>query len=444
MGTGADVRDILELSADGEMVAPISKRDLLLQTDKKKSKKLAETPTFKRPEGMHREVYALLYSDNKDAPPVLPSDSSQGYRTVKARLGCRVVRAWRWTPFTHPARTDGAVFHHWRRATDQPSEYPFARFNKSVQVPVFTEQEYASHLQHDDWSRAETDHLLDLCQRFDLRWVVMHDRYDCNTYKRRSVEDLKERYYSMTSRLLRARAPPGTEPRAVPAFDAEHERRRKQQLERLFSRTPEQLAEEETLVSELRRIESRKKERERATQDLHKLMGAATSATDHRAHERKASKKKATHRRGDSGDRAAVLETAGIKFPDAKSAGVMLRSQRMKLPSSVGQKKVKAIEQILTELGIDLSPMPTEEVVLLYNELRSDLVLLYELKQALGTCEYERHTLTHRYHNLRAIAGGSEPPTTAPAPPGGRRGRAGAASAGAAPILLLRVDRRDP
>ncbi|CAM9324464.1 unnamed protein product [Lampetra planeri] len=43
----------------------------------------------------------------------------------------------------------------------------------------------------------------------------------------------------------------------------------------------------------------------------------------------------------------------------------------MKLPSSVGQKKVKAIEQILTELGIDLSPMPTEEVVLLYNELRS-------------------------------------------------------------------------
>lgn len=31
----------------------------------KKSKKSSETLTFKRPEGMHREVYALLYSDKK-------------------------------------------------------------------------------------------------------------------------------------------------------------------------------------------------------------------------------------------------------------------------------------------------------------------------------------------------------------------------------------------
>ena len=33
--------------------------------DQKKSKKSSETLTFKRPEGMHREVYALLYSDKK-------------------------------------------------------------------------------------------------------------------------------------------------------------------------------------------------------------------------------------------------------------------------------------------------------------------------------------------------------------------------------------------
>lgn len=31
----------------------------------KKTKKATETLTFKRPEGMHREVYALLYSDKK-------------------------------------------------------------------------------------------------------------------------------------------------------------------------------------------------------------------------------------------------------------------------------------------------------------------------------------------------------------------------------------------
>lgn len=37
----------------------------LIYPFQKKSKKTTETLTFKRPEGMHREVYALLYSDKK-------------------------------------------------------------------------------------------------------------------------------------------------------------------------------------------------------------------------------------------------------------------------------------------------------------------------------------------------------------------------------------------
>lgn len=47
-----------------------------------------------------------------------------------------------------------------------------------------------------------------------------------------------------------------------------------------------------------------------------------------------------------------VLEPTGIKFPDFKSSGVTLRSQRIKLPSSLGQKKLKGIEQTLTELKL--------------------------------------------------------------------------------------------
>ena len=46
------------------------------------------------------------------------------------------------------------------------------------------------------------------------------------------------------------------------------------------------------------------------------------------------------------------VSSSGIKFPDVKTSGVSLRSQKMKLPGSVGQKKAKAIEQLLTELGI--------------------------------------------------------------------------------------------
>jgi DNA methyltransferase 1-associated protein 1 len=48
------------------------------------------------------------------------------------------------------------------------------------------------------------------------------------------------------------------------------------------------------------------------------------------------------------------VEAAGIKFPDFKGSGVSLRSQRMKLPASVGQKRTKAIEQLLQELSIGI------------------------------------------------------------------------------------------
>lgn len=44
--------------------------------------------------------------------------------------------------------------------------------------------------------------------------------------------------------------------------------------------------------------------------------------------------------------------------------------------------------------------MPTEEIVQMFNELRSDLVLLYELKQAHSNCEYEQQMLRHRYEAL--------------------------------------------
>ena len=55
-----------------------------------------------------------------------------------------------------------------------------------------------------------------------------------------------------------------------------------------------------------------------------------------------------------------LQDTGGIKFPDFKASGVYLRSQRMKLPPSVGQKKTKAIEQLLEVAGVDANPVPSE------------------------------------------------------------------------------------
>lgn len=118
-----------------------------------------------------------------------------------------------------------------------------------------------------------------------------HTHSLCPYPQKRSVEDLKERYYHICAKLANVRAVPGTDLK-IPVFDAGHERRRKEQLERLYNRTPEQVAEEEYLLQELRKIEARKKEREKRSQDLQKLITAADTTAEQRRTERKAPKKK--------------------------------------------------------------------------------------------------------------------------------------------------------
>lgn len=61
------------------------------------------------------------------------------------------------------------------------------------------------HLKSDEWTKEETDHLFDLCKRFDLRFIVIQDRYDKEKYKSRDVEDLKDRYYFIANTLKRVR-----------------------------------------------------------------------------------------------------------------------------------------------------------------------------------------------------------------------------------------------
>lgn len=48
----------------------------------------------------------------------------------------------------------------------------------------------------------------------------------------------------------------------------------------------------------------------------------------------------------------------------------------------------------------EYNPMPTDDITTNFNELRQDIVVLYELKLALATCDYELETLKHQYETL--------------------------------------------
>lgn len=464
----SDVRDILEINQSN----PASK-----VAKKKKIKRLIEP--IKRPQGVHREVWGLICKDDRDQPPIIPAEEPKAiyqHQRAKLRYG---VRKWHLIEFTNPARNDQAKFSHWRCVNDDPNkEYPFAKFNKKIKLVSYTDQEYNQYLNGDEaWTKAETDHLMELCKKYDLRFFIIHDRWDPSIFpsaKKRSIDELKDRYYKVIGIMQKAKFGEDTQ---TYVFDLEHEQKRREQLEKLFNRTKEQIKEESYLIEELKKIEFNKKERERKQQDVNKLLTAVVdyecqaqsqaklignksrgsiesrgsigasnsqlnSSLNSSGNKRLKHRKYSTHSNSDikgagsgaSGQKAgsannsansslnnstdathqspstdknrkslifkAVVESTGIKFPDNKLAGVSLRSFKMKLPPSVGTKKTKAIEQLLDELQIEQRPIATASVSERFNELRSDIVLLYELQQALTNCDYEYQTFKHRYESI--------------------------------------------
>ncbi|KAJ1665581.1 swr complex subunit [Coemansia sp. RSA 1813] len=248
--------------------------------------------------GISREI-SSLYLENQAIPVAL--DQFQ----AKPKFDTRAER-WAWRGFKSSARGDGLALYHWAKANEAYTDYFYARYNAKTKPYQYTDKEYEKCIEPLDkgWSRVETDYLLHLCCQYDLRFVVIHDRYyshtDCPSTgiaSGRVLEDLKERYYAICRALIQHRA--GEDSRdpddlplqatnkladdlALLRFDKAKEQERKQYLEALFKRTKEEVEEEEMLISEARRIEANERrlvqEREMLLQS-HSLFEDAPSSS---------------------------------------------------------------------------------------------------------------------------------------------------------------------
>ena len=160
------------------------------------------------------------------------------------------------------------------------ANYKFAAYNTQSNIYSYSTEEFLKYLRDDDWSREETDYLFELCHTYDLRFVVIHDRYDPPTAPgspQRTLEDLKDRYYACCRRLIRERPAADEAVKAQSAnayvFDKNRETARKQYLRSLKDRTAEQIAEEEYLYVESRRLEQTYSRTIREREDLLRLLG---------------------------------------------------------------------------------------------------------------------------------------------------------------------------
>ncbi|KAI1725164.1 DNA methyltransferase 1-associated protein 1 (DMAP1) domain-containing protein [Ditylenchus destructor] len=360
----------------------------------------------KKPGGMHRELYNLLQNQGKDdnIQSLVPSNTKLGYTNAKIQFGRKKVRHWVWRPFSNPGRKDGFMLSHWEREGENPDKvYPFAKFNQHTPIPMFTDVEYEEYLQDNRWTKDESMHLLELCERFDLRWPVIDDRFDRKKFNaKKDLVDLKERYYNITNQLKVAR----NSNEQPFEYHAEHEKRRKEQLEKLLNRTDEQIKEEEELKLALKRIEIKRKEREKKATELQRIINATERTSlspDSTSAGGSIHGGQRGQRRGASRSTQAAAaqlftpaETSTIRYHDFRAPGPHLRSQEMKLPTNIGQKKAKNIETVAEKLKIDPILHAFEDVVNLYNDFRSNVVRLQELKSALQATEGELDLLSQR------------------------------------------------
>ncbi|XP_073054124.1 SWR1-complex protein 4-like [Primulina eburnea] len=355
-----------------------------LPSQEKKSK--APRESQRKPDGISREVYALTGG----LAPLMPAvDFNQLKR--KAQPENEKI-TWQWLPFTNSARKDDLQLYHWVRVVNgvpPTGDYSFSKFNKSVDVIKYTDEEYEKCLTDPVWTKEETDQLFDMCQRFDLRFVVIADRFPSS----KTVEELKNRYYSVSRAIMIARAPSlgdvAGHPLVKEPYNKSQEIERKRALSLVLSHTKQQERRDVEVLAEAKRIsEARKTIKASREPELPVISDTGLVGTDMATVAADNVSPSMDPQFPSSMATNPVAEIASV-ISSLRMMRVYLRSyaheQMVQVASSsAGLRTIKRVEQTLQDLGVNLKPrVPTKAVCSEHLELRKEILSLLNLQKQL-------------------------------------------------------------
>lgn len=334
---------------------------------------------------------------------------------------------WKWSGFSSAAREDGLELFRWSRVDKKEEDLPL-RLNKAAKIMKYNEAEYDSVFQEanndSSWSHDETDRLFQLCEKYNLRFSVIYDRWPD---EKRSLDDLKNHYYTIARKLAELRKfEPSTRNSVVfkhaqaliaNPFDVDYERQRKEQLDKAFQMSRKELAAEENTVQEARRIEANRKRRNKERQRIQKLLAKGgdirhpASVPVINSSEYPSSQKENSPNRHRSPQVGSTClsdkyDRRGT-FPRRKyHSGVFERSSILYTPVCNSQRNIRRMESLLDELGVGLRPIPTATVVEEFDLLRLDILNYLEAEKSLVRKEWDLHNLKVKLSKLQ----GEEPP----------------------------------
>lgn len=305
------------------------------------------------------------------------------------KIGKGHFQKWVWSRFNNPARTDGLKLYHWQRIEDVNKDYEFAQLNHKIDLIDFSQEEYNLIIKpHDtNWTYEETMYLWDLLERFDLRFTVVQDRYDEEKYQERTIEELKDRYYSICRRILESRKI-YDHPILKSGYNYEQEMKRRSYIERTMNRAIEETNEENSLIREGAEIEKQLDKYEKIERSLKYLTLANSEGRDHSLVLPK--------------QECLTFEDYIKKNASESDSFVYLRSQKMKHNLPVSEKIQNKVEAYLKELNLPDRLVPTVRVEIAYDNLRNSIVLYTSLKKYLEKKDKECILLANKIKELEA------------------------------------------
>ncbi|KAI9594938.1 hypothetical protein BDF19DRAFT_442871 [Syncephalis fuscata] len=469
-----DARDILDLGATASASATSSMTGSAVAAASTGQRHPGPLPREKKPDGVNRELFNLI-----GGLATLPISEQRVRFKEKPNFAAKQAKKG----FTNSARDDDLVLYHWVNEADESTDRSFAGFNNVVDVVEYNDDEYDRFLSGNetkaftstdtqfyldldtDWSKPETDYLFSLCRQFDLRFLIIADRYnyiegpDALPPPERTLEDIKERYYTVARRILKA----------------QREQERKRILDKLFHRSMSEIKEEEALVAEVRRIQLQQRKLQRDHEHVMRLLNIreapsvgpvgvnngqhsttpntqgnlqATSHanannhnnnTNHAGHNNQSYATPAPkHKSGGQQQRSATnAETGGestkarkrkLTRKDSNVSGLDLspntagtdlaasgtplpKKERLTVGVSLRSARIQPIRaqttanKVITcfrELGIGPRPvMATEKVCASYEQLRQSVIKMLERKKYADRLEQELRTLNYRKDELK-------------------------------------------
>ncbi|QRW16322.1 SWR1-complex protein 4 [Rhizoctonia solani] len=222
MASSADVRDILSLPASSSGLMPAAK-------------KIVASGPSRKPDGISREVYALIGDNsptlvqNYAAPKLKQKPTFGRSQAEKPKEEEKPATKWEWREFSNGARTDGLKLKHWTKISPERKPIQFEKYNVTPTIYTYSTDEYNKLLQDPDWSREETDYLFQIAREYDVRFFV------------------------------------------IPRDDS------KEYLKGLFNRTPAQIAEEEALYIEMKRLQQNEARFARDREEILRTLGGLDS-----------------------------------------------------------------------------------------------------------------------------------------------------------------------